>query len=162
MDLRHRLPELLPLAIAWAEAEASRGLAEGVPLDAAALALAGRVGVRDPQRIRVIRVHEMPAPGDPLLRQATREAGLSGPNSAGLTLGHAIFLRSDDQRPQLLAHECRHVAQYESFGSIGAFLRSYLADVIRVGYRASLLERDARAFENAFLDPADATFEPTA
>ena len=147
MNLLDRLPGLLPLATAWAEAQASDGARRGQALNESGLALARRVGVAHPERIRVVGVVEMPLPEDPALRNAGIEAGLIGPGFAGLTLGYTIFVRNDDQRVELLAHECRHVAQYESFGSISAFLATHLRDVIRVGYWDSPLEQDARAFE---------------
>jgi hypothetical protein len=148
VNLPEALPTLLPLATAWAEGEAKAGWARGVPLDDAGTRLARKVGVVHPERIRVVTVRELPMPTDPLLNQAARAAGLLGPGFAGLTLGHTIFLRAGDERIRLLAHECRHVAQYESFGSIGLFLATHLRDVARVGYWDSPLEQDARAFEH--------------
>ena len=85
---------------------------------------------------------------DPTLRQAAIEADLLGPRFSGLTLGYAIFLSAGDTQPHLLAHECRHVAQYESFGSIASFLSTHLQEVAKVCYFNSALEQDARAFES--------------
>jgi hypothetical protein len=48
---------------------------------------------------------------------------------------------------QLLAHECRHVAQYEMAGSVAAFLTVYLHQLVTVGYDNSPFEIDARAHE---------------
>lgn len=146
-DLLERLPALLPAAIEWAEAQSAQGRLRGRPLNAEGLALARKVGVVYPERVRVVRVDEMPGPTDPALREAALEAGLLGPQFAGLTLGYTIFVRKGDERIELLAHECRHVAQYESFGSIAAFLATHLRDVVRLGYWDSPLEQDARAFE---------------
>lgn len=146
-DLLDRLPVLLPLAVEWAETESARGQLRGRPLNHEGLALARKVGVVHPERVRVLAVHEMPVPTDPVLRDAGIAAGLIGPQFAGLTLGYTIFVREGDERIELLAHECRHVAQYESFGSIGAFLATHLRDVVRLGYWDSPLEQDARAFE---------------
>jgi hypothetical protein len=142
------LPKLLPLAIAWAEAESTAALARGNTLSELGLALARKVGVQHAEKIRVVVADEIPMPSEPLLRQAALEAGLLGPGFSGLTLGYAIFLCRRDQRPQLLAHECRHVAQYESFGSIAHFLATHLRDVVTLGYYDAPLEQDARAFEN--------------
>lgn len=147
MDLLHALPRLLPLATAWAEAEARAGWQRGQPLNGAGCTLARKVGVASPERIRVLHVAELPMPRDPLLRDAARAMGLLGPAFTGLTLGHTIFLREASPPISLLAHECRHVAQYESFGSIARFLATHLHDVARVGYWDSPLEQDARAFE---------------
>ena len=150
-DLLHRLPELLPLATTWAEAQSTRGTDKGRPLNDAGLTLARRVGVAHPERIRIVVVDELPMPDDPVLRTAGVQAGLIGPQFGGLTLGYVIFMREGDERLELLAHECRHVAQYESFGSIGAFLATHLRDVIKFGYWNAPLEQDARAFESCVL-----------
>jgi len=148
VDLVKELPRLLPLAIAWAETTSAEALSRGTSLNESGIAIARRVGVREPDRIRVVVLDEIPVPQDPTLRQAAIEAGLLGPRFGGLTLGYAIFLSAGDTRPQLLAHEYRHVAQYESFGSIASFLSTHLPDVATVGYFNSLLEQDARAFES--------------
>jgi len=147
-DLLKRLPELLPLATAWAEAQSTHGARLGKPLNEAGVTLARRVGVAHPERIRIVVVKELPMPDDPVLRAAGLQAGLIGAQFSGLTLAYVIFVREGDERIELLAHECRHVAQYESFGSIGGFLATHLRDVIQVGYGDAPLEQDARAFES--------------
>jgi hypothetical protein len=43
--------------------------------------------------------------------------GLLGPNTAGRTVGYGIFI-AERCTPRLLAHECRHVYQYEQAGSM--------------------------------------------
>ena len=82
-----------------------------------------------------------------MLRQVALETGLLGPGSIGLTLGHSIFIVRGHMSPRLLSHECRHVHQYEIYGSIAAFLPVYLEQIATVGYLGAPLERDARAHE---------------
>jgi GNAT superfamily N-acetyltransferase len=147
VNLRDELPNLLPNAIAWAENQSRVGLVRGAPLTDSGVALASEMGVRHPERIRLVTVDALPMPEDATLRRAALDAGLLGPGFVGLTLGYAIFVREGHGDRRVLAHECRHVAQYESFGSIGAFLTRHLADVVRFGYADSPLERDARAWE---------------
>jgi hypothetical protein len=148
MDLLKELPNLLPLAIKWAEETSEAARRTGAPLGQNEMAIARRVGVQSPELIRLLIVDNIPMPEDAILRNAAQQAGLLSPNFIGLTLGYAIFFRGSTLTPRLFAHECRHVAQYEFFGSIAAFLNNHLADVVRVGYQDSILERDARAYEN--------------
>lgn len=84
---------------------------------------------------------------DPELRDAAIETGLIGPDIVGLTIGHAIVVRRGHLSRRLGSHECCHVAQYEQYGSIAAFLRSYpdLAAVVEHGYQDCPFEQDARA-----------------
>jgi hypothetical protein len=67
--------------------------------------------------------------------------------SAGLALGHGIFILGRCAGARLMSHELRHVHQYERLGGIEPFLRKYLQQVISVGYWAAPLEQDARAHE---------------
>jgi hypothetical protein len=147
MDLRQELPALLPAAIAWAEARAKRAAEVGITLTAAEQEIARRVGVSQPARVRVEIVDELPLPEEPVLRAAALAAGLLGPEMAGLTLGHSIFIRRGHNNRRLLSHELRHVHQYEQHGSIAGFLRVYLSQIVEVGYANAPLEADARAHE---------------
>ena len=94
-------------------------------------------------------VDEPPLPADPLLRQAALQTGLLGPDMAGLTLGHGIYIRRGCLTALLLSHECRHVHQYEQAGSIAAFLPVYLQQIVRFGYFDAPYEVDGRAHELA-------------
>ena len=147
MNLREQLPSLLPLAIDWAEAEAHRGYACGVALNEAGLNIARSVGVQHPELIRIVAVDRLPFPENAQLRAAAVATDLLGPSATGLTLHYTVFLCKYDNRPELLAHECRHVAQYEEAGSIAAFLPTYLHQIVTVGYENAPLERDAREYE---------------
>lgn len=146
-DLAAELPRLLPKAIAWAELEESAGLRNGSRLNASGVRLAQSVGVRRPELVRVFEALELPFPFDSELRLAANETGLLGPHIAGLTLGYAVFIRTGRASARLLAHECRHVYQYESAGSIAGFLPLYLSQIVSFGYEQAPFEVDARAHE---------------
>ncbi|KWK72929.1 hypothetical protein WM16_17875 [Burkholderia ubonensis] len=141
------LPGALPAAVAWAEAQAARGLAQGAPLTPTLAADAHSVGVAQPERIRVVSAAQLPFPDEPALAELAREAGLLSPGTIGLTLGHAVFVLQGHDTRRLLTHEFRHVHQYEAAGSIGAFLARYLREIATVGYDAAPLEADARRHE---------------
>jgi len=145
--LADQLPVLLPRILAWANAQEAEILRRGDPLNAAGLTLASRVGVVQPERIRVLMVPAVPAPDDRELRQIAIEQNLIGPNTAGLTLGYGIFIAEGQLTPRLLGHECRHVYQYEVAGSIEAFLPQYLQQVAEFTYDRAPYEVDARAWE---------------
>jgi hypothetical protein len=146
MNLAEELPRLLPKAVAWAEAESAVALAAGKPLDPAQREIADAAGVRYPERVRIAVVDSIPHPTDSHLREAARQSGLLGPDTVGLALGHAVLLRSDFAHDlDVLAHELRHVRQYECFGSIKAFLSVYLAQVVQFGYEHAPMERTARS-----------------
>src|ERR1700730_12573646 len=145
IDLRAALPQLLPNAIAWAEAEAAAAKATGQALTDEAQAVARHVGVAHPVLIRLAIVDAVPVPCNPMLNAAAVQTGLAGPNIAGLTLGYSVFVRRGCDTRRLLSHEFRHVFQYEQAGSIANFLLVYLQQIVDVGYADAPLELDARA-----------------
>jgi SAM-dependent methyltransferase len=153
VNLKAALLHLLPKAIAWAETEAARAADAGRSLVAGEIRLARRVGVAQPERVRLAPVDSMPMPEDPALREAALQIGLLGPAMAGLTLGHAIFIRRGRETRRLLSHELRHVHQYEQAGSIADFLPDYLQQIVEFGYAAAPLEQDAREHEVADQEP---------
>ena len=136
------------LAADWAESYASQAIAHGTPLGDAQVAVARTVGVRDPARVRIYVVDELPAPKDPVLVAAAGRIGLMPQAASGMTLGYAVLLKrgaQDDAR--LLSHELRHVAQYEEKGGIRPFLAVHIPQLMQFGYEDSPFERDARAHE---------------
>jgi hypothetical protein len=151
-----KLAQLLPLAIAWAQAQRDRILAEGVPLESARMEDAQMIGVKEPHKVRLLSVSRMPRPEDPVLMKAVDEVGFLGPEVSGLTLGHGIFIRHDQwgNRP-LIVHELIHTCQYERMGFEG-FLKQYLLECVTLGYNSSPMELEARhgAWEHIGNHPA--------
>jgi hypothetical protein len=149
MDLRAALPFLLPKAIAWAAEEALRVATSGRALTVDEITLAHKVGVVKPELIRIQSCDCLPMPQDPSLQAAAVQTGLLGPGMVGLTLGYSVFVCRGHETHRLLAHEFRHVFQYEQNGSIAGFLPIYLQQIVAVGYGNAPLEVDARAHESA-------------
>lgn len=147
LDLQSALPHLVDPAIKWAESKASEVRDKGQPLGHNDLPIAVKVGVRRPDLIRTMIVDQLPLPDHPLLRQAALQTGLLGPTMIGLTLGYSILVVRGNFDSRLLAHECRHVHQYESYGSIAEFLPVYLEQIATLGYHDTPFERDACAHE---------------
>jgi hypothetical protein len=151
-SLAARLPLLAPKAIAWAQALAAQADLSGHALSAPLLEVARRAGVREPRKVRIVVVDEIPLPEDPALKGAALSVGLSQSDAAGMTLGHAVFLRRGYENDlRVTSHELRHVAQYEACGGISGFLSVHLADLVAFGYEDSPFEVDARAHEVAAL-----------
>lgn len=138
---------LLPLAVAWAEEQAAVIAQIGYPLDQELAALATGVGVTAPGRIRIVELDLIALPEDACLRQAAAATGLLGPATIGLTLGHGIYIRRGHANRRVLSHEFRHVHQYEMSGSVEAFLREYLSQLVAHGYLGAPYEIDARRHE---------------
>lgn len=143
-DLKRCLPEIIRLACLWAEEQQTKVLAEGIPLTGEQTDFARAVCVLHPENVRIAVVDRLPTPSDPLLRFAAEEYGLLTEKIRGLTFAYGLFLRSDSTSDiGLLAHELRHVAQYECMGGIQAFLPSYVAEIDHFGYGHGPFEIDA-------------------
>jgi hypothetical protein len=136
---------LLPLAGAWAAEQERTILQSGVPLTVAQLADAIKIGVIHPERVRLLRVVQIPMPNHPALAAAAIKTNLISPSTGGMTLRYGIFIRTDcwGQRP-LIAHELVHTSQYERLGGFEAFLRPYLLECLTPpGYPYGPMEQEA-------------------
>ena len=135
----------LPWVTWWAWRMERRILRDGRPLTGAELVAARNVRVRNPERIRVAAVPEVPMPGWAWIRRLAARLGFDGAQTSGMALRYGIFVRRDCAGdPRLLRHECVHTGQYERAGSLAAFLRQYLIECLHDGYANSALEREAR------------------
>jgi len=140
---------VLPLAVRWAERNERHILKEGVSLTSAQVADARDVQVKDPERVRLLKVEQIPWPIHPMLRVAAEATGLLAADTIGLTLHYGIFIRADHWNSRrLVVHELAHTAQYERMGGIRPFLKTYLYECLTAGYPFGELEREAREVEN--------------
>jgi hypothetical protein len=142
----NRLEDLLPLAARWATELERRVLCEGVPLSKTEIADAKAIGVRNPERVRLLRVETIPVPAHPMLRAAAASINFLTSSPRGLALDYGIFVRADHWRDrQLIAHELVHTAQYQRLGGIVPFLQTYIFQCATVGYSNAPLELAAVA-----------------
>ena len=142
-----QLEMLLPLACAWAVGQERAIVQSGVALSESQLADARRVGVAQPERVRLLRVAQIPVPTAPALAAAARATNLINALTHGLTFRYGIFIRADcwNQRP-LVVHELVHTLQYERLGGFEGFLRPYLLECITPpGYPYGSMEQEAAA-----------------
>ncbi len=141
-----QLEKLLPLATQWAAEQERRVLCEGVRLSEIELADAKAIGVRNPERVRLLRVDSVPVPAHPLLRAAAASINFLTAEPRGLALDYGIFIRADHWRDRaLIAHELVHTAQFQRLGGILPFLQTYIFQCATVGYPNAPLELEAIA-----------------
>jgi len=141
-----QLDELLPLAVQWAAEQERHVLCEGVRLSEIELADAKAIGVRNPERVRLLRVDAIPIPAHPMLRAAAASINFLTAAPRGLALDYGIFVRTDHWRDRaLIAHELVHTAQFQRLGGILPFLQTYIFQCATVGYHNAPLELEAVA-----------------
>ncbi len=138
------LEVLVPAATLWIARQEARILREGRPLNDLEIRDARIVGLKHPERVRVLAVDRVPALGGPVLQRTASRLGLAAGDAAGMAMRYGIFVRRDlpDIR-WVLAHELAHTFQYERMGGIMPFLRAYVADIIANGYRDARMEWEA-------------------
>ena len=145
-----QVDRLLPGVVSLILATEANALAHGRPLRAGEIALARSVGVNAPERVRVLEETDQSGTGEPLLAGLIRRLGTSNPRMWGLTTRYGIVFKTHPTKP-LLAHELRHVAQYEQLGLDG-FARRYITELLVVGYALAPLEIDANAAAAPYQD----------
>ncbi|MBT6050214.1 MAG: hypothetical protein HOI47_04800 [Candidatus Scalindua sp.] len=135
---------LLPLACKWAEQQEESIQQKGNILTSSQINDATHVGVKHPEKVRLLQVPNIPIPDEPSLAVAAQATQLITANTAGLTLRYGIFIRSDCWNDRkLLIHELVHTSQYERLGGILPFLENYLSEVLSIGYPAAPMEQEA-------------------
>lgn len=147
MNITSNISLILPLAIEWAHEKSREIEVNGVALTKAGTDVALRIGVSNPEKVRILEVTHIPKPDNPILNEAAIRMGLLGSNMIGLTLGYSIYICSGNLTNRVLSHELRHVHQYETHQSIDSFLIEYLTQIFSYGYTNSPLEIDARNHE---------------
>lgn len=142
-DVAAQVDKLMPMVVALILSTEANTLANGRALTADEIALARSVGVSAPERVRVLEESSMPGMDEPALALLVRQLGAYNPRRWGLTTRYGIVFKTHPAKP-LLAHELRHVAQYEQLGLEG-FARRYTTELLVFGYANSPLEADANA-----------------
>ncbi|WP_420809569.1 hypothetical protein [Alteromonas portus] len=137
---------LLPQYIGWAQKTDKEGMEIGVPLNQKELALAAEIGIKYPEKVRVVYVDEVPFPHENFALKVFGEAvGLVGEgiiNNAQV-FGYSIYARKDFKltRPKL-AHELVHVLQIER-ASLDDVVTQHFFDMAEYGYEKAPLEVEA-------------------
>jgi hypothetical protein len=140
-DVLAQVDKLMPGVVALILSTEENALAHGRPLTADEIALARSVGVAAPGRVRILEESSMPGMDEPALAILIRKLGAYNPRQWGLTARYGIVFKTHPAKP-LLAHELRHVAQYEQLG-VDGFARRYLTELLVVGYVNAPLENEA-------------------
>ncbi|RRS08410.1 hypothetical protein EAG18_11835 [Pseudoalteromonas sp. J010] len=145
-DAPFDMQTLLGEYITWAQQIESQGREVGIPLDASGIALAREIGIKHPEKVRIIYLDTVPFPIENKALKAMGESlGFIGEgivNNAQV-FGYSIYVRHGFElnRPKL-AHELVHVLQIER-ASFADVLRQHISDMQKYGYENAPLEVEA-------------------
>jgi len=144
---------VLPQYIAWATDTEVSGLKIGEALDEKQLVIAKEIGIKNPEKVRLVYVDEVPFPYENLVLKVVGEAlGFIGEgiiNNAQV-FGYSIYIRNGYQlTTPNLAHELVHVLQIER-SSLKQVITQHFADLVQYGYENSPLEVEAFKAEEKY------------
>jgi len=140
----NQFANLIPKAVLEAKEQEQKILMNGTPLSDSQIEDAKIIPVKYPERVRLLRVNQIPLPEDPELKFAAQAIQFIIPNTRGLTLQYGIFVKNDYwNNRELIVHELIHTSQYERLGGIQQFLNQYLTECIQFGYPQAPLEQEA-------------------
>lgn len=118
---------------------------EGIPLSEKFKNIALEAGVKNVDSIHILEIDNIPVPMVKGIQRLIDINQLNDKSIKGLALGYDIILEKN-YSTIFLAHELRHVAQFELFNSFEDFITIYLKEIEKFGYGKGPLERDAKTF----------------
>jgi hypothetical protein len=140
------LDQLVLRITIWAETQARLVLENGRPLDGFGFRMAIGAGVQHPEEVLLLTVSKMPTSEDVHLRQALEQFSIVTPSTKGLTIGYNVFLLQGSSSNRQLAHQLKHVVQFERCRGIPGFFEKYISEVNEYGSARAPLEAEALAF----------------
>ncbi len=143
VELIEYVDGILPAAEQFVYRNEQTALENGVELNEKQMDIARKVGLKNPERVRLYYVLKLPFPEDPELANLAREYGYSSPFMAAYTYGYGIWIKRVESTNQvLLAHELIHVRQAEQMG-LKEQTRQYLMQLFIYGYERAPMELEA-------------------
>ena len=111
----------------------------------AELQFAKSLGIREPEKARLLLVDSIPLPAPQWLLKWARAKFHTLPEPAGMTLGHGILLDpAYEDCAEIIRHELVHVRQHELWRGHLGFLWRYLYECMAYGYDEAPMELEAR------------------
>lgn len=137
---------LLPQYIDWAYKMDQQGQQQGTALSDDQLILASEIGIKHPEKVRLVYVDDIPFPRDNYALKVLGEAlGFIGEGiiNNAQAFGYSIYVRKGYQldTPKL-AHELVHVLQIER-STLDKIIRQHITDLATYGYDNAPLEVEA-------------------
>ncbi|MCG8434703.1 MAG: hypothetical protein MJA83_11795 [Gammaproteobacteria bacterium] len=135
---------LLGIVVAYSVNLEARALKEGRPLTAVEKDIAVEMGVKYPDKVRVLVVPSLGEPEDAYYHERMRAFGRPAGLGRATAKGYGVVIREDSVHMAIiLPHELVHVGQYERLGGIEPAQKLYLRQLEEFGYSDTPLENEA-------------------
>ena len=142
-DTTIRVETILDPAVMFVERNETIALNSGRPLTTEEIQYAKKLGVQNPERVRVEYRWNFPKPNDPTLSAELGELGFGSVFEGGRATGYGIFVKPYMfDKDMIIRHELVHVLQMERLG-VAAFVKQYLEEAMTYEYHSMPLEREA-------------------
>ncbi len=139
-----RVNALLDKAVVFVQRSERMALNTGRKLTAAEMQYARTVGVKFPEKIRVVYGFSFPAPKDKILLKEFKALGFGSMMEGGRTNGYGIFIkRYFPKSGSILKHEFVHVRQMEQRKGVRPLVKQYLLEAMTYDYFDIPLEVEA-------------------
>lgn len=134
-----------PIAAMWVGHHEVVIRCTGRKLSLRELAHCRRLGIRQPENIRIKIVPRVPSPVPSWIEQLCQAIGFPVGAAAGICFRYGIYIDQNySGNIEIVFHELVHTMQYERLGSLNEFLRQYIFECLHYGYHDSPLEIEAR------------------
>lgn len=134
-----------PIAAIWVGHHEVLIRCTGRKLSIRELAHCRRLGILNPEYIRIRVVPRVPSPVPRWIEKLCQSLGFPVGAAAGICFRYGIYIDQNySANPGIISHELVHTLQYERLGSLEAFLRQYIFECLYHGYHDSPLEREAQ------------------
>jgi hypothetical protein len=128
----------------WIEDMENCILSQGRFLSDEEMTIAKKLGIKNYDIIRVLESDIVPMPMHNSIKNIGLSMGFFQQTTAGMSFRYGIYLNSRQKCNRVvLIHELAHTLQYEQHGSILAFTKAYLDDILKHGYHQSAHEQEA-------------------
>ncbi len=142
-ELIQQVRVLLPLAEEYAFSNEKEALENGIALNSYQLVIAKKIGLKNPEKVRIYYVDQLPFPSDPTLAALAIKTGYGSPMMTAYTFGYGVWILSSAKGDgELMAHEFVHVRQAEEMG-LSEQIKQYLMQLFIYGYDKAPMEIEA-------------------
>ncbi len=138
-----RIDKILDEAVLFVRKSETEVLSDGRGLNPEEIEYASKLGINQPERIRIKYARKFPIPENNALLKEFKELGFGSWFEGGRTNGYGIFIKPRfAKNKSIIEHELVHVLQMQRMG-LQAFLKQYLIEAMTVNYFNMPLEVEA-------------------
>ena len=145
VQITEKVDKLMDEVNAFALKSESYALEHGRKLTPNEMKYAKTIGVKYPEKVRVMVTSDFPVPSNKEVLKGFKELGFDSMLVAGITYRYGIYIKSSwlVSKEYVLSHELIHVRQVEKTNNFKKYMRTYLIQAFSYEYFEMPLEKEA-------------------